>query len=279
MPRPRRPSHDMSTLRRGLEILNLLRESAWRQDVRGWGNNRIAEHLGADKSQVSRTLRVLVEEGLVTRDEQTRSYSLGVEAYSLGMRAADQHLMRASAYVVRKAVAALHCRAFVVVRQGTAAVTIWSDAPSDLRPIVASIGMAYPIISTQTGRALLFAHSPQQIRSIFGMDAPTSPRVEELITRVTRERQDGFAFDTLSDFGGGVAAVPVWVKGREVVAALGATGPDLDDPAKVLAAVRILMRASADLTQELSEETGAKVAESSVPYQGWPAPPDYRIDG
>lgn len=266
-------THDLSTLRRGIEILQVLQQWTWREDVGGWGNNRIAEYLGADKSQVSRTLKVLMEAGWVERDEETRTYRLGPGIYSLGMRAADQHLMRVGAAVVRRAVTLTGCRVFLVVRQGACAVTVWSDQPADVRPIVDSIGMTYPVVATDTGRALLFATSAPEIREILGDGTPDDPRVEEFIARVERDRRVGYSHGLVSGDENGVVAVPIWTTGRKVVAAIGAAGSPLADRAEVVRVARVLLAAAAEVTRHQTAELRKEVAVSSVPYEGWPELP------
>ncbi|TQC41223.1 hypothetical protein EEB14_56170 [Rhodococcus sp. WS4] len=273
-PQPGQRSTDLSTLRRGLEILDTLRQCTWACDARGWGNNRIAEHLGADKSQVSRTLKVLVEAGLVVRDEETRTYRLGWGAYSLGMRATDQHLMRVGSVIVRKVVSVTGSRVFLVVRDGASAVTIWSDAPLHVRPIVDSIGMVYPVESTETGRALLYGSDPVAIRQILGVGTEDNPRADEFIRRVARDRQVGFSYGVLPGDSAGVVAVPIWTTGRKVIAALGATSKALAHKANVTPVVRVLLATATELTQHLTADLRAEVAVSAVPYQGWPARPE-----
>ena len=53
---------------------------------------RIAELVGREKSQVSRTLQVLSEDGLVDRDPDTRAYRLGWRLFALAARAGDSRL-------------------------------------------------------------------------------------------------------------------------------------------------------------------------------------------
>lgn len=266
-------THDLSTLRRGIEILEILQQWTWREDVRGWGNNRIAEYLGADKSQVSRTLKVLVEAGWVERDDETRTYRLGPGIYSLGMRAADQHLMRVGSGVVRRAVQLTGCRVFLVVRQGAGVTTVWSDQPADVRPIVDSIGMVYPVASTETGRALLFASRADEIRAILGDGTRDDARVEEFIRQVERDRSLGYSHGVVPGTTAGVVAVPIWTTGRKIIAALGATRDGLDQKEAAVPVARVLLSAAAEVTRHVTAELRAEVAVSAVPYQGWPEQP------
>lgn len=267
-------AHDLSTLRRGIEILEVLQQWAWCEDAHGWGNNRIADYLGADKSQVSRTLKVLTEAGWVERDPERKTYRLGPAIYSLGMRAADQPLMRVGAQVVRRAVAMTGCRVFLVVRRGDRAVTVWSDQPPEVQPVVASIGMMYPVAGTETGRALLYGSSPDEIREILGYSGLDEPALDRFVARVRQDRDAGHSYGVLDDRSCGIVAVPIWTTGRKVVATLGAASPVLVDPANVAPVARTLLAAAAEITRQHTAAARAEVGVSAVPYQGWPARPE-----
>jgi len=79
-------------LRRGIDVLSALRgEEA--VAANGLGVLRIAELVGSDKSQVSRTLKILAEYGLVDRDPATRAYRLGWSLFALAAQAGDTQLL------------------------------------------------------------------------------------------------------------------------------------------------------------------------------------------
>lgn len=266
-------SRELSTLWRGIEVLQVLQQWTWKGE--GWGNNRIAEYLDADKSQVSRTLRVLTEAGLVVRDEVTRSYRLGPRMYSLGMRAADQQLMRAAAAVILRAAEAVDARAFLVVRIGTEVCTIWSEQPETMRPFVDSIGMVYPVIATDTGRALMYNTPDAEIRKLLQGGVHTSAQLEQFISRVHEDRGRGFSSGLVQDGSSAVLALPVWGAGRSIVATLGAEGPALLDQANIIPAVRVLSQTAAAITRRYTAVMDAHNGTASVPYQGWPDPPKF----
>ncbi|MBA3366523.1 MAG: helix-turn-helix domain-containing protein, partial [Actinobacteria bacterium] len=64
-----------TSLRRGLAILFALEGEASQNG--GLGVTRIAELVGREKSQISRSLKILAQYGLVERDAETRGYRLG----------------------------------------------------------------------------------------------------------------------------------------------------------------------------------------------------------
>ena len=231
----------MSTLWRGIEVLQVLQQWTWKGE--GWGNNRVAEYLDADKSQISRTLRVLTEAGLVVRDEVTRSYRLGPRMYSLGMRAAGQQLMRAAAAVILRAAEAVDARAFLVARIGTEVCTIWSEQPETMRPFADSIGMVYPLIATDTGRAPMY----------------NTPRCGDPQAAAGRL------------FGGSRAAR--LGNGPQHSRDARRRGSALLDQANIIPAVRVLSQTAAAITRRYTAVMDAHNGTASAPYQGWPDPP------
>lgn len=86
--------------------MEVLRELASDECLRrkGLGVVRIAVRLGREKSQVSRALRALEDEGLVERDPRSRTYQLGWGLYTLAARGVETRLvLAASAHLYRLA--------------------------------------------------------------------------------------------------------------------------------------------------------------------------------
>ena len=72
-------------LARGLEVLAALAEPE--AAIQGLGVVRLAALVGGDKSQVSRTLATLAEQGFVERDPETMAYRLGWRVFALASQA------------------------------------------------------------------------------------------------------------------------------------------------------------------------------------------------
>ena len=82
-------------LARGLDVLAALGEPEAARD--GLGVVRLAALVGGDKSQLSRTLATLAEQGFVERDPETLAYRLGWRVFALAARAAESRLLVAGA--------------------------------------------------------------------------------------------------------------------------------------------------------------------------------------
>ena len=85
--------------------------------------------MGSDKSQVSRTLKILAEYGLVDRDPATRAYRLGWSLFALAAQAGDTQLLAAAEPVVKELGRTLGERTHLSVLQGTEVLTLLSESP------------------------------------------------------------------------------------------------------------------------------------------------------
>ena len=96
----------------------------------GLGVVRLAELVGSDKSQTSRTLATLAEHGLVERDPDTLSYRIGWQVFALAARAGEPRLLAAAPRLLRGLVQQLGESAHLSVRQGASVLTLLSESPA-----------------------------------------------------------------------------------------------------------------------------------------------------
>src|SRR5437588_281208 len=118
-----------TSLRRGIAVLQALHSDEALAGG-GLGVLRIAELVGQDKSQVSRTLKTLAEYGLVDRDPDTRAYRLGWGVFALAARAGDTRLLTAGEPIVRALAHSLGERVHLSVLRGVEVLTILSRSTS-----------------------------------------------------------------------------------------------------------------------------------------------------
>jgi IclR family transcriptional regulator, KDG regulon repressor len=181
--------------------LDLLRGLAADSTGEGLGVVRLATAIGRDKSQVSRSLRALVETGLVERDPATGRYHLGLELYALAAATAQRRLLSAAPDVLRHLAGELDETVHLCTLHGIDVLTLRSESP----PVRATAwgaweGETAPAHATSAGRVLLAGLPPAALRDRYRAAelAGTAPRsrvqsVEELMTVLGDVRADGTA--------------------------------------------------------------------------------------
>lgn len=147
-----------STLSNGLDVLRCF--SAAEPQL---GNKEIAEMLGLTRPTVSRLTFTLVGLGYLRRDERTGKYSLGPAVLTLGYpllvhltlrQLAAHDMIELARYAKGPVSMAIRDRLQVVYVE-----TVHDGASNASRP---DIGSARPLLRTATGRALLYAQTPDE---------------------------------------------------------------------------------------------------------------------
>ncbi|CAB4907067.1 unannotated protein [freshwater metagenome] len=162
------PPNETARRSRALRLtkdLDLLRGLAADVTGEGLGVVRLATQIGRDKSQVSRSLRALVETGLVERDPVTGRYHLGLELYALAASTAQRRLLSVSPDVLRHLAGELDETVHLCTLHGVDVLTLRSESP----PARATAwgaweGETAPAHATSAGRVLLAGLSPAALR-------------------------------------------------------------------------------------------------------------------
>jgi IclR family transcriptional regulator, KDG regulon repressor len=139
---------------RALEVLRILGD-AEAADNGGLGVVRVAELLGRDKSQVSRTLKTLAQHGFADRDTDTLEYRLGWQLYTLAARTGRSRLLALAPAHLRGLVDGLGETAHLSVLQGDEVLTLLSERSPRLVQATDWSGRRVPAQRTSSGRALL----------------------------------------------------------------------------------------------------------------------------
>ena len=220
-----------TNLRRELAILTVLGGEEAVQDG-GLGVVRIAELIGREKSQVSRTLKVLAESGFVDRDAATLRYRLGWRFFALAARAGEQRLLAVAPALLERLVENLGETVHLSVLQGTEVLTVLSESPPHAVKADGWAGRTVPIYCTSSGRALLFDHDREAVSGLLSgvefreLRPGTVRNVEELQESISLARERGYALgDEEFEFGLVGAAAPVRDFRGRLVAALNISAP------------------------------------------------------
>ena len=201
-------------------------------DHGGLGVTRIAETLGREKSQVSRTLKILAHYGLVDRDPDSLAYRLGWRIFALANLAGERRLLDEARPLLAHLVSQLSERAHLSVLEGAETLTILSESPPQSLQAVGWVGRGVPAYATSVGKALLMDHSRAELELVFEgipferLGPNTARTIADLERRIGEAREHGFATsDEEMEPGLVAAAAPVRDAHGRIVAALNVSGP------------------------------------------------------
>jgi IclR family transcriptional regulator, KDG regulon repressor len=220
-----------TNLRRELAILTVL---GGEEAVEGGGLGvvRIADLIGREKSQVSRTLKILAESGFVDRDTATLQYRLGWRFFALAARAGAQRLLSVAPALLKRLVENVGETVHLSVLQGVEVLTVLSESPPHAVKADGWAGRSVPIYCTSSGRALLFDHDHEALSSLLSgvefreLRPGTVRNIEELEGSIALAREQGYALvDEEFEFGLVGAAAPVRDFKGQLVAALNVSAP------------------------------------------------------
>jgi IclR family transcriptional regulator, KDG regulon repressor len=246
-----------TALRRGLDLLVALgSEEALAKG--GIGVLRLAELVGADKSQVSRTLAVLAEHGFVDRDPETRTYRLGWRLFSLAAFAGDRLLLEAAEPVLERLVGELGETVHLSVLRGSSVLTVATKlSPRSVRA-AGWVGRVVPAYCTSSGRALLLDHTPEQLAERLGgvrlrpLGPATPATLEALAARVADARALGVAV-VEDEFEPGLSSVGAPVRDFRglIVAAINVSAPRYRLADRLAPAAEAVSDAATELSRRL----------------------------
>ncbi|GLY40136.1 IclR family transcriptional regulator [Amycolatopsis sp. NBRC 101858] len=241
----RRPGHG---LRRDLDLLEAL-ASPEAQRAGELGVVRLAQLTGREKSQVSRALKALAEEGVVERDPDTLGYRLGRRLFSLVARTAEDRLVRAAEPVMRDLSAELEETVHLCVLHEEEVLTLLSVSGHSFR-VHGWEGRGVPAHCTSAGRVLLLDASPDDLYVRF--PEPPAHALPELWAKIQRARRDGYA-RVREEFEAGLVGVSAPIRdfrGR-VAAALNVSAPAGRLGERLDAAGRVTAEAAARVSAQL----------------------------
>jgi DNA-binding IclR family transcriptional regulator len=221
----------------------------------------LVRQLGLNKTTAYRLLSALEAEGLVERGASD-GYRLGPELVALGGRALGANDLREAARPALLALARETREAAHLELRVGAETLILDEALSDHRVGTSpSVGTRWPAHATSTGKVLLAALAPADLRSLlsFPLEALTPRTITDeaaLQRELARVRDRGYATGIEELEPGFVAvAVPIRARDGHVVAALGIGGPRVRLDTDRLDEVAGLLQAQARL---VSGRLGAK---------------------
>jgi IclR family transcriptional regulator, KDG regulon repressor len=243
-----------SGLRRALAVLFALERGEL-------GVTQVAKLVGREKSQVSRTLKVLADAGLVERDPETLAYRLGWRVFGLAANAGEHRLVAAAPPCLRGLVARFEESAHLSVLQGSGVLTVHSESPAQAVHAVNWVGRVVPAVCASAGYALLVDHERDELAGLlpeaaFRRRHPRGPQsVDELAQRLGETRARGYSL-VREELEPGLVAVGAPVRdfrGR-VVAAINVSAPTFRFEHRLEEAGEHVRAAAAELSTALGAE-------------------------
>lgn len=215
---------EVQTLARGLKIIDLLADTE-----EGLTATELIDHLGIDKSGISRLMSTLVKYRFVDRDDESRRYYLGVHVHELGHRAGQHATLRdlVQPYLVRLS-AQSNENAHVAVYSSSQALTIADQPSTEPLRVVSEVGRRMPLHCSAVGKCLL-AFGEVAFPSTFqSFTEKTITDEDALIQQLDEIRHQQYALDD-EELTLGVRGIAVPIRNREgrVVATLGISGPSV----------------------------------------------------
>lgn len=217
----------------------------------------LARAVDRDHSVISRQLKSLVELGLVDKDEQNL-HRLGWRLYALAARAGDQRLLQVAPRVMRTLATRLNERVHLSLRRNGSVLTIMTEGSEHTLQAASWVGRLAPIVTSSSGRALLFDHSPEELADLFDSTpavagGPNASRTaEEFVRRVLAARDAGYA-QVVDEFEHGLSAVaaPIRDGAGRIVAAINVSAPSFRLEGRMDEAVQQILAATKYLGKAL----------------------------
>lgn len=219
---------EIRSVTKAVRLLNVLSEESGPIGV-----SDLARRLGVDKSSVSRLLRTLEQSNLVSQDDATRGYTLGLHLFHLGQKVARRLDVRR---IAKSVLAALVVRtqecAHLAILSGGRALYVDQATPERGVSVDAPVGTLAPLHCTALGKVLLAFQSQSHIDDVLErvtletFTRRTLRDASSLRAHLAEVRQQGVAFDD-EEFSVGVrcVAAPVFRHDGSVAGAIGISGP------------------------------------------------------
>ena len=220
-----------SSVAKGLDVLAALARGA-RSGRRHGSVTDLARELDRDRSQLSRSLAAMTEEGFVLRDDASRAVGPHWRLYAEAQELTALRLRTDGVTALEGMAAETGESCYLGVLVGDTTVTIAERVPPGSRQLGSWIGRPYPAYCSDCGQALLVDADDEEVAAVlarteFVRHGPGTPvDLGDFLRRLARTRERGYSIvDEEGEPGLYSVAVPVRDFRAEVVAAVQVVGP------------------------------------------------------
>lgn len=251
-------SQSVRSLYRALELLETLA-----QGNQGLPLSQLATEVGLPKSTAHRLLQTLMEKGLVSQDNQSGHYKIGIRAFEIGSAFTVQNELRDIARPIMKDLLS-HANETVnlAIRDGGETVYVDQAESTHMVHMFTNIGARLPLYCTGVGKALLMELSESEMQKIIVSQSftPITPhtitRKEDFKDNLRQAKIRGYAVDIEErEIGVHCVAAPILNHKGETVAALSVSGPAYRMDKRSLSYLAHLTRqAASDISRALGHK-------------------------
>jgi DNA-binding IclR family transcriptional regulator len=227
--RKRQPYKGTQAVIRAITLLKLFTET---HPV--WSLAELTKHSGLNKTTAFRLLSALESEGLIMRNSDTETYTLGPEIIVLGGRALRSNNLRSLSRDELKALADKTGEtATIEVLTGKEVLILEEVVGAHLFGGIPSIGMRWPAYATSTGKSILAYLPDGLVDSILKSPFPQfTPRtigtMDALRKDLAKVRERGYAIaDEELELGFTAVGAPIWNHDGDVAGAISIGGPSV----------------------------------------------------
>lgn len=246
--------HKNGGLERDLDILEAVAASSPAPQR----NVDLAELTKREKSQISRAVSRLIDNGLLKR--QGSGVIVGPRLYAIARYTFEAQLVAAARGEMHGLVHALGETVHLTVLQGLEVITIHSESPAHGFRALNWMGVIAPSYMTSSGRVLLSGLKDSQISRLYPLNKNISGAPErcktkngkELLEEIANVRKNGYAV-VIEEYEPGLvgASVPIIDAAGSVVAALNVAAPLARFKDKLIPAAEEMKKASQRIAEQL----------------------------
>lgn len=223
-------------------------------------NSDLAAATKRDKSQVSRAISRLLDNGLLLREGA--GVIVGPRLYAIARYSFEAQLVSAARGELHGLVHKFGETVHLTVLQGVDVITIHSESPAHGFRALSWMGVTAPSYMTSSGRVLLSGLTNEQILRIYPAkkkieNAPvlcTTKTGEELVKAIEKIRKIGYAL-VLEEYEPGLvgASVPIRDFSGSIIAAINVAAPKARFEKHLIPAAQEMAKASVRITKMLTE--------------------------
>lgn len=209
-------------------IDNALKLLSYVAEHPGLGVTELSEQLSINKSRAYRMLYTLESHRFVVQDSRNATYTLGPQAFVLGVAAAQQNtLVREASRHMLALNQAINETVVLRVREGIETVCVARCETTHQVRAVGAVGNRRPIGLGASGK-LLLAFAPEAIRAEYLARSPEAAGPDALVEELAAIARQGYAV-SLGEMTPGAIAISTSIRdiSGDTVAAVAISGPEM----------------------------------------------------